>query len=131
MNTRDGRAKFKNFRILLDSGCNSMILMRSLVEKLHPEKDDVMQWHTQAGNITTKNKVKVYFTLPALNTTNTVAWDFHVDDSSKGRYDMILGRYLLIELGLNLKFSEHVIESDDGPFKGSTTPMVDLGMYVF
>ena len=44
---------------------------------------------------------------------------------------MILGRYILTELGLNLKFSEHVIEADDGPFKGSTTPMVDLVMYKF
>ena len=44
---------------------------------------------------------------------------------------MILGRDVLISLGLNLKFSEHVIESDDGTFNRSTTPMVDLGTYVF
>ena len=37
MNTRNGREKFNNFRILLDSGCSSMILMGRLVEKLHPE----------------------------------------------------------------------------------------------
>ena len=44
---------------------------------------------------------------------------------------MILGRDILTELRLNIKFSEHVIEADDGPFKGSTTPMVDLGTYMF
>ena len=44
---------------------------------------------------------------------------------------MILGPDILTELGLNLKFSEHVIEADDGNFKGSTTPMVDLGTYIF
>ena len=44
---------------------------------------------------------------------------------------MILGRDILTELGLNLKFSEHVIEADDGPFNGSTMPMVDLGTYIF
>ena len=27
--------------------------------------------------------------------------------------------------------SEQVIEADDGTFKGSTTPMVDLDTYVF
>ena len=37
-----------------------------------------------------------------------------------------LGRYLLTELRLNLKFSEHVIEADDGPFSGTTTTMVAL-----
>ena len=31
MNTRHGRSKFKNFRILLGSGCSYTILMRRLV----------------------------------------------------------------------------------------------------
>ena len=44
---------------------------------------------------------------------------------------MILGRYVLTYLGLNIKFSDHVIESDDEPFKGSTAPMVDVFMYEF
>ena len=56
---------------------------------------------------------------------NFAKCNFHADDSAKGRYDMILGRDLLTELGLNLKFSEHVIEADDGPFKGSKTIIVD------
>ena len=42
---------------------------------------------------------------------------------------MILGQDLLTYLGSNLKLSEHVIEADDGIFKGSTTPMVNLGTY--
>ena len=52
-----------------------------------------------------------------------------MDDSAKERYDMILGRNILIALGLNLKLSGHVIEADDGPLKGLTSPMVDLVMY--
>ena len=56
-------------------------------------------------------------------------WNCCVDDSDKGRYDMILGRYLLTALWLNLKFSDHIIEADYGTFKGSTTPTVDLGTY--
>ena len=51
----------------------------------------MMQWHTQAYNITTNIKVKVDFTLPALRATNNVTWNFHMDDSAKDRYDMILG----------------------------------------
>ena len=57
MNTRKGRLKFKNFRIILDSGCVSTLVIGSLVEKICLEQDDVMQWHTQAGNITTSIKV--------------------------------------------------------------------------
>ena len=86
-----------------------------------------MQLNTQAGNITTNIKVKIYFTLPALRTTNFMIWKFHVDDSARGRYDMISGRDILTELGLSLKLSEQVIDADGGPFKGSKTPMIDLG----
>ena len=58
-------------------------------------------------------------------------WKWNVDDSDKGRYDMILGQYILPELGLNLKFSEHIIEAYGGPFNRSTTPIVDFGAYIF
>ena len=54
-----------------------------------------------------------------------------MDDSAKDRYDMILGQDLLTQLGLNIEFSEHFIKSDDGHFNRSTTPMVDLGTYIF
>ena len=49
-----------------------------------------MQWNTQAGNITTNIKFGVDFTFPALRSINGVRWKCNVDDSTKGRYDMIL-----------------------------------------
>ena len=108
-----------------------MIVTRNLIKKLCPEKDTPMQWNTQARNIITNLKVKIDFTFPVLSATNLVMWDCHVDDSTKCRYDMILGQYILTELGLNSKFSEHVIKYDDGHFNRCTTPMVDLGTYMF
>ena len=86
MNTRKGRVKFNNFQIILHSGCSSTIVIRRLVEKLYPEKDAVVQWYTQAGNITTNFKVKVDFTLPSLGATNVVMWKCHVNDTIRGRY---------------------------------------------
>ena len=71
------------------------------------------------------------FSLYALSATNGMMWNCHIDDSNKGRYDMILGRYLLTKLEWNLKFSDHFIEADDGPFKGCTMSMVGLGTYEF
>ena len=69
--------------------------------------------------------------MPALSATNVMTGDCHVDESAKGGYDMILGRDILTELGLNLKFSEHVIKADYVPFNGSTRLMVNFGTYVF
>ena len=95
------------------------------VEKLRPEKDAVIQWHVQAGNII------VDFSLPETSATNVVMWKFLVDDSAKYRYDLILGRDILTELVLNLKFSDHIIEADNSPFIGAAAPMVYLGTYAF
>ena len=81
-----------------------------------------MQCHTQAGSITTTLKVKIDFALLKLSATKIVTWYFH-----KGIYDMILGRYLLTALVLNVRLSGPVIGTYYGPFKGSTSPMVDLG----
>ena len=54
-------------------------------------------------------------TLPAFRSKNIVTWNCHVHDSVKGRYDMILGSNIFRALGLNIKFSEHIIKADDGP----------------
>ena len=72
--------------------------MGRIVEKPNPEKDAVIKWHTQAGNINTNLKIKVDFPLPALSATNVVTWKCNVDDSAKGRYNIILGQDILIEL---------------------------------
>ena len=92
MNTSRCKENFKNFRILLDSGCSSTIVMGRLVGKNRLEKDDVMQWNNQAGNITTNINVKVDFNLYVISATNFVTWKFHVDEPNKGSYDMILVR---------------------------------------
>ena len=96
MNTRKGRARFKNFCILLDSGCSSTIVMGNPVENLYPKKLASMQWNTQAGNITTNLKVKINFTSSILSDTNVVMWNCHVYESAKVRHSIILGHYLLI-----------------------------------
>ena len=90
-----------------------------------------MQQHTQAGCITTNLQVKIDFTLPELSAKIIVTWGCHVDGSAKIKYEMILGKNIFTALKLNIKFSDHVIESDDGTFKGLMAPIVDLGTYEF
>ena len=94
MNTIKGKDKLKKFPILLDSGCSSKIVTGRIIKKLRPEKDAPMKRNTQDGEITTNLKVQIDFTLPALSAMNVLMWNFYVDDSNKGRYDMILERDL-------------------------------------
>ena len=61
------KSKFKDFWIWLDIGCSSTIVTRQRLKKLKPKEDAAMQWDTQAGNITTKLKFKIDFTLPEIS----------------------------------------------------------------
>ena len=131
MNTRNSKAKFKNFRILFDSGFSSTIVMGRLIKKLYPKEDAFMKLHTQSGSITKNIKDKIKFTLPKLSAKTILTWNRHVYDSAKGRNDIILERYLLTALGLNLRFYDNVIKADDGPLEGFMRPMVDMGTYQF
>ena len=62
-----------------------------------------MQWHTQAGIITTNLKVEIKFTSHELSVNTIMTWNCHVNDSAKGRCTMILARGILTVLGINLK----------------------------
>ena len=44
---------------------------------------------------------------------------------------MILDRYPLTALGMNLKCSENIIIGGEGPHEGYSAPMVDLSNYDF
>ena len=81
-----------------------------------------MQWYMQSCSTTTNLNIKIDFVLPELSTTKIVAWNCHADESAKVIYSMILDRFLLTALGLNLKLSYHVIGENVGPFKESMYP---------
>ena len=75
MNIRKGKAKFKNFLILMDSGCSPTIIMGGIIKNLILKKS-VMQWHMQAVNITTNSNINTYFTLPEISATKKRDMEF-------------------------------------------------------
>ena len=56
--------------------------------------------------------MKVQFKLPEFHDTRAVKWDFHVTSQSMG-YGIILGRNLMVELGLEIDFKDLVLKWDD------------------
>lgn len=61
-------------------------------------------------SLTTSKKFKVNFCLPVFSLTKIIMWLCHVEDSSEIRYDIILVRYLITTLEINLRVSENFIE---------------------
>ena len=58
-----------------------------------------------------------------------MTWKFHVCNSDKGSYNIILGRNLLTTLGLDLKSFDSGIVGGDGPHEGCLAPMFDISNY--
>ena len=74
MNARRGRAKFKNYLILLDSECSSTIITKIIITNIKTKEDAVMNWNTQAGNISIDLKDKIDLTLPEFSVTKITMW---------------------------------------------------------
>ena len=65
--------------------------------------------------------------IPELGAKKSVTWNFYMDDlQENSRYDMIIGRDLLLELKLDLCFSDYMIKGHGGAYKGCTAPMKDI-----
>ena len=69
--------------------------------------------------------------LPAFSATKIVTWKCHVNESTNGRYDMVLGKDLLTTLVLDVKFSDNVKIGSEVTYEGCSAPMVDVTNYNF
>ena len=102
----------KRIRILFDSGCGATLINHSFVKKLEKTKIKTTKWKTKAGSFKTEHKCKIKFTLPAFDVNKQITWTSYIEvsDPTKNRYDLIVGRDLMQEIGLDLLFSESTIK---------------------
>ena len=115
VNVRKGKGKLQTIKVLLDSGASKTIVNKNVVKSLKMMKSAVKTiFNTPGGQLVTNSTCKVLFRLPELNSSRIIEWTCQVNDSKRpSNYDMIIGRDLLEELGINIKFSMGTIEWDD------------------
>ena len=126
LNSRKGSKKsrdIKRLKILLDSGCGGTLINKQFTKKLKTTKSKKTKWRTKSGNFKTDKLCKVSLTLPALFENREIEWDCYVDESDPDSclYDMIIGRDLMIELGIDICFSTAEIKWDN-----ASIPMVSV-----
>ena len=105
----------KRLRVLLKSGCTATLINKKLVKHLKKKKTTPTRWSTKAGKFNTAQKCKIEFNLPEFPAGREIEWDAYVDESPSHecRYDMIIGRDLLMHLGIDLVFSKAEIHWDN------------------
>ena len=111
LRTSLGTSKGSTIRVLLDSGASRTIIYKPLVKRLRLKRDDATTWATVAGSFQTNETCKIQFSLPELWDTRIVEWTAHVTNQ-KSNYDMIIGRDVLTELGINLNFKDMTMQWD-------------------
>jgi len=100
-----GKEHCKTVKILLDSGASATLVSQAYASKLHKQREKETQWTTMAGSFLTRYKVDLQIILPEFSESKTIVWNAHVTETL-GRYDMIIGRDLLIPLGIDICFSD-------------------------
>jgi hypothetical protein len=105
--------KSRNLKALIDTGSSGCIILNEFIAGIqHQKSENSQRWMTKGGLFETNGICPVKFYLPEFSTQECVKWKFHVDSSKqtiKSRYDMIIGRDLLEQLPLDIKFSDHTL----------------------
>jgi predicted aspartyl protease len=104
----------------LDSGSSSTIIKKRFIKNLRIYKKGGVKWKTAAGTLKTSEKAKIQFKLDELDESKIIEWNAHVTEQQFS-YDMIIGRDLLSELGININFKTNKVEWDD-----VSIPMKDI-----
>jgi len=107
-----GKPRPKDARVLLDSGASSSIISYELIRNLRLKESTNCMWVTAAGTISTSKQVRVQFMFPELSETRIITWNMHVFNKTT-KYDLIIGRDLLQDLGILLDFKNQTISWDE------------------
>ena len=109
INIHSGKVRFITSLIILDRSSSSEIITGKFMSKIKKEILATTMWETKAGHFTVSEMANVDLYLPELSVKKVVTWKLNVGESNKVRYNMILGRELIAAMGLEIKFSEHII----------------------
>lgn len=104
-------------RCLIDSGSSESIILNAFVQGFKQQKNkQAQQWMTKGGVFRTNAVCELPFFIVDFSTQKRVTWTFHVDNQTpagSAGYDMIIGRDLLIKLGIDIKFSSGTLQWED------------------
>ena len=78
-------------------------------------RSNIVEYSTAAGVYCTTHEVKVTSCMPDMFCSKTINQHFHVDNdkgNSGIRYKMIIGRDLMLQLGLTAEFKRQVLHRD-------------------
>ena len=118
---KHGTPKCIELNALLDSGCSGTLMNEKFAKKLRTQKAATTNWGTVNGELETKRRCKINMQLPQLSKSLTINVNTHLVKKVSDRYDMIIGRDVMSELGIALDFKDRLIM-----YEHIQLPMTDM-----
>ena len=106
----------KEVVVLIDSGASHSMAKASLVMKYQKSffKKSKASYKTAASTFTSKHSMELTITLDEFGRSTKIKHTFDLDESQNGiGYDMIIGRDLLNQLDLDMRFSDGTMKWED------------------
>ena len=113
------KAVMNRLRVLFDSGCSATLINKKATRHWNKTKAKSANWNTKAGTFKTSKMCEIEFSLPAFHENRVISCNAYVDESNPEtcNYDMIIGRDLMHDLGINLLFDTAEISWDNARIK--------------
>ena len=107
--------KITGLKVLFDSGSShSMATQRCAKENQTKILKKKTEFNVAGGSFHTDGEAVINFSLTEFSESKVIKWNFNIArDSEELGYDMVIGRDLLMALGINLRFKDLTIEWED------------------
>ncbi|MGH7973971.1 MAG: reverse transcriptase domain-containing protein [bacterium] len=108
----------KYCRALLDSGATQSLIDESLASLGNIMPSRRTKWQTRGGTFYTEQKANIKFHFLELNSKQPIEAIVHVDNMSRSKfpsdgYEMIIGKDLMKDIGINLLFTDNLVTWGD------------------
>ena len=111
--------KHEGLRVLIDTGCSHSIMLGKYCQSKKTKISN--QYSTGSGSLTTRHESEIHFTLPEFSDKKIIKWKFNITDSTEVEYDIILGRDIMLQLQMDVSFTNKSIA-----WEGNEIPMRDF-----
>ncbi len=119
-------------RILFDTGCEGTLISHKVSNGLKMTESDPIKWVTKAGTFTSDSRCQLELKLPAFHENKVIHWEAFVEPTSNdlGKYDLIIGRDLMHEIGLDILFSKEKMVWDNASVSMQHSSFLDEDRWV-
>jgi len=117
---KNREVKYTNLRVLIDTGSSHSLINKKYSSK-NNQKENKKKYSTGSGTLTTRYESTEELILPEFSDKKIITWHFSAFENNDIGYDIVIGRDLMLELGMEISFVKKNVA-----WEGIEIPMRDF-----